>query len=214
MRRTSIGLGIVLVILVGLDFGARFATEVITERQIQADPQIQVDGAELTIRSFPYVPLLVLAGEISGRIRLEGVTDQGFTVDEFSLDVDGLRFDRADLLEGDVLLTEIDRATVAIAFTDQSISESLGIQVVTSPGQIGVVAGGQERSASVDVDGGVLEIGAPNVGTLEVPLPSEQFLPCTPDVELGDGEIELRCITTEIPPLVNELIGQAVDQGT
>jgi hypothetical protein len=46
-----------------------------------------------------------------------------------------------------------------------------------------------------------------------VPLNLDRYLPCSPDTLVRDGVVQLSCVTEDLPPIVNRVIGQAIDQG-
>ena len=62
-------------------------------------------------------------------------------------------------------------------------------------------------STSVEVVDGVVAFTAPGVGTLNLELPLQQYLPCPPSATAETGQIVLSCTADELPPVVLDALG-------
>ncbi len=212
MRRLVIT-GVVLVVLVVgylvLDVLAKGFVEGRVEDEFRDNPQLQVEDASFAIDSFPFLFRLGAFGEVSATLELDGVQEQGITIDHFSLDVDGLVFDRMSAFNGQVEATDLDQATAAIDLSQGTIAQIVGVPVeITEGGQ--VTAGGVVIQASMEGDD--LVLSGDGFSPVTVPLNLERYLPCAPETEVLDGLVHLSCVTEELPRIVNRVIGEAIDQ--
>ena len=140
-------------------------------------------------------------GEVDASLHLEGIQEQGVAIDRFDLEVDGLVFDRTSAFNGDVRVNGLDRATTSITLSEGTIGELVGVPVdISADGTI--TAGGV--SVQADMINGALALG-----TTAVPVRLARFLPCAPEVALADEAVTLTCVTDELPPVVNRVLGEA-----
>jgi len=191
---------------VGLDLGAKWLVENRVEAAFTDDPRLDVESASFTIDSRPFLVDLLVSGEVSATLRLDGVVQRGVEVDAFELEVDGLQFDRASAFAGDVEVTDLDRATTTVTLDAGTIGDLVGVPV--DIGADGTVTAGEVSATASLVDGSlVLEGGA--IGTVTVPVPLTRFLPCEPSVEVADEAVVLTCVTDRLPPVVARVIGDA-----
>lgn len=59
------------------------------------------------------------------------------------------------------------------------------------------------------VRGGSLVLAAEGVGSTTVPIRVPRYLPCEPEVAVVDRLVTLTCVTEVLPPIVNQVLGQA-----
>jgi hypothetical protein len=189
-----------------LDLAARSFVSARVEDEFRESGRVQADDIGFRIDSFPFLLGLGISGELSATLHLEGVPEQGVTVDEFELELDGLRFDRDRAFRGHVLATSVDEATATLRFEEGTLSELLGVAVDIEEGS--AQANGQPVDARMD--GEDLVVGTEGVGEVTVPLATGRYLPCDPTVRFEPGVVELSCTTERLPPIVNQVIGQAV----
>lgn len=213
MRRL-IFVGVTLVVLLlgylVVDVLAKGFVEGRVEDEFRDNPRLAVEDASFAIDSFPFLFRLAAFGEVSATIELEGIQEQGVTIDRFTLDVDGLVFDRMSAFNGEVEATDLDQATAALELSEGTISELVGLPVdITDGGQ--VTAGGVTIQATMAGDDLVLE--GDGFSAVTVPLNLGRYLPCAPETSVVDGVVHLSCVTDELPRIVNRVIGEAIDQG-
>jgi hypothetical protein len=167
--------------------------------------QLQVDDASFAIDSFPFVGKLLAFGEVSATLELEGVRDRGVTIDRFTLDVDGLVFDRVSAFNGEVKATGLDEATASLEIGGSAISDLIGLPVdIRDDGT--VTAGGVSIQATMTGDELVLQ--GDGFAPVTVPLNLRRYLPCTPETEVVDGLVRLSCTTDQLPRIVNRVLGE------
>ncbi len=213
MRRLIV-VGLVLVSLVLLylvvDVIAKGFVENRVADEFESRPRLQVENASFAVDSFPFLFRLAAFGEVSATLELEGVQEQGVTIDRFTLDVDGLVFDRSSAFNGEVEATDLDQATAAVELSEGTIGDLVGVPVEISDGGQ-VTAGGVTIQASMVGEDLVLQ--GEGFDPVTVPLNLGRFLPCSPETQVVDGVVQLSCVTEELPPIVNRVIGEAIDQG-
>jgi hypothetical protein len=57
--------------------------------------------------------------------------------------------------------------------------------------------------------GDELVLAGEGIGPMAVPVRVSRFLPCDPDVDVTDQLVTLTCVTDELPPVVNRVLGEA-----
>ena len=213
MRRLVVwGLALVVLLLAYLVFDvvAKGFVEGRVEDEFEANPRLQAEDVSFSIDSFPFLFRLAAFGEVSATLELEGIQDQGLTIDRFTLDVDGLVFDRMSAFNGDVEATDLDQATASLEFSAATISDLVGVPVeISADGQ--VTAGGSSVQAAMDGD--TLVVSGEGFSPVTVPVDVSRYLPCSPETVVAEGVVRFSCVTDELPPVVNRVIGEAVDQG-
>lgn len=209
MRRlavTFVLLLVLLLVLVVLDVVAKGFVEARVEDEFRNGGRIQVEEADFAIDSFPFVGRMAAFGEASATLHLEGVDERGVTIDAFDLQVDGLVFDRVSAFNGDVQVTDLGEATTSISLSEATIGDLAGVPVdIASDGT--VTAGGV--SAQAAMEGGALVLTGDGIGRIAVPLRIGRFVPCDPDVTVADDLVTLTCVTDELPPVLNRVLGEA-----
>jgi hypothetical protein len=194
-----------LVAYVLLDLASAAFVEARVEDEFRDTQRLDVDEASFSIDSFPFLVPLAASGRVSATLELQGIEEQGLTIDEFRLDVDGLEFDRTSAFNGRVEVDDLDRATTSLTLSEASIGDFAGVPVsIADDGTI--TAGGVTAQAEL-VDGDLVLSGE-GIGTVIIPLRLDRYLPCEPEVEVGEVEVALTCVTETLPPIVNRVLGQ------
>jgi len=203
---TFVLLLVLLLVLIVLDVVAKGFVEARVEDEFRNGGRIQVEDADFAIDSFPFVARMAAFGEVSATLHLEGVQERGVTIDAFDLELDGLVFDRVSAFNGDVQVTDLDQATTSISLSEATIGELVGVPVdIAADGT--VTAGGV--SAQAVIEGGELVLTGEGIGRIAVPIRVNRFVPCDPDVTVADDLVTLTCVTEELPPVVNRVLGEA-----
>lgn len=199
---------VLLLVLVVLDVVAKGFVEARVEDEFRNGGRIQVEDADFAIDSFPFVARMAAFGEVSATLHLEGIQERGVTIDAFDLEVDGLVFDRVSAFNGDVQVTDLDQATTTVTLSEGTIGDAVGIPVDVAAD--GTVTAG-EVTVTPAMEGGELVLTGEGVGRTAVPFPIARFLPCDPEVAVwpGQDEVTLTCVTEQLPPVVNRVLGEA-----
>lgn len=210
MRKLAVTF-VLLVVLAGvllvLDVAAKGYVEARVEDEFRNGGRIDAEEVAFAIDSFPFLGRFGVSGEVSARLHLEGIEEQGVVIDEFDLDVDGLVFDRVSAFNGDVRVTGLDQATTTITLSEATITELAGVPVdITADGT--VTAGGVAVQTVMDGDGLVLTAAG---AATPVPFPMARFLACAPEVAVWSAqeEVTLTCVTEQLPPVINRVLGEA-----
>lgn len=203
MRRLLFLLAGLLVAYLILDYAARAFVASRVEAEFRDADRVQADGVDFSINSFPFLARLGLLGEVSATLELQDVGQDGATLDAFVVEIDNLVFDRDRAFHGHVLVSGLDRATVTARLEQDTLSDLLGVPV-------DLPRGGRAADFGIELqvaDEGLVIIAG---GRQEViSFPAADYFPCDPDVEFHPGRLELTCSTEELPPIVNQVIGQA-----
>lgn len=208
MRRlllvVAVLLAVVLVFLVVDVIAKRFVEGRVEDEFLESD-QIEVQDAEFSVDSFPFLWDLLASSQLSATLELEGVEDrQGVTIDRFTMSVDDLTFDRASAFSGDVEVTGVGEVTATMELGASAISDVVGLPVeIRDDGT--VLVGG--NAAQVSMDGNALVVEG-----VTVDLSLRRYFPCEPEVDVGDDVVSFSCTTDRLPRIVNRIIGEVADQ--
>lgn len=188
MRLLLTGLG--LLVLVGLV--AEVAAPPLVEARVEDVVHERTEGAT-TVRAdagrFPFVPGLLLNGVVDHlTITLEEVRGQAVPLSTVAFTLRGIHLRRPALLRGEVEVTGLDAGTVLVEVERRRLARAAGVPVELDP-------------ALVELTDRVLRVGVAGGPTVEVPVP-EPLLPCTPDVEVTDDHVRLRCRLGEVPDVL------------
>jgi len=209
VRKLVVTVGLLLVlllVLVVLDVVAKGFVEARVEDEFRNGGRIQVEDADFAIDSFPFLFRMGAFGEVSATLHLGGIEERGVRVDAFDLEVDGMVFDRVSAFNGDVEVTDLDQATTSISLSEGTIGDLVGVPVDIAAD--GTVTAG-EVTAQAAMEGGELVLTGDAIGRVAVPIRLARFLPCDPEVAVADDLVTLTCVTDELPPVVNRVLGEA-----
>lgn len=209
MRKLVVIVGLLLVlllVLVVLDVVAKGYVEARVEDEFRNGGRIEVEEVDFAIDSFPFLGRIGASGEVSATLHLGGIEERGVTIDAFDLEVDGLVFDRVSAFNGDVEVTDLDEATTSISLSEDTIGDLVGVPVAIAAD--GTVTAG-EVTAQATLEGGELVLVGDAIGRVAVPIRIARFLPCDPEVSVADELVTLTCVTDELPPVVNRVLGEA-----
>ena len=209
LRNLAIFLVVLLALGAAADVGLRLLLANRVEAEIEgADRQIDVSGVEAEVGSFPFLPGLVLGGEVNHlSLRLDDLVTPGVTFDEFEIDVEGLTFDRSVLFNAQVQVQDLDRAVIRAEISEANASEAVGVPVTFTPEGVSVQVAGQARPATVALAGGELTLAAQGVGELVVPISEGEYFPCTPEAQVRQAKVVLRCTADSLPAVLRPYVG-------
>lgn len=200
-----------LLALVLLVVAAGLVAEVLTPRLVEARIEERVadntEGqvtVEANVQSFPFLPGLATEGKIRRlTLTLDDVFGQQLPADA-SFDLEGIHLNRQALLEGTVEVRDVDRGTVSVEVTEQTLSDALGVPVDIRPDAVVLNPAGVSVEADLAVEAGNVVISAAGVGGLDVPLPEN--LPCEPVLEQEEGVVRLSCGFEGLPAILAQAI--------
>lgn len=194
-------LGVVGVLVLGLDQGARLVAEgqlASRAREAARNPE----SAESTITSFPFLGRLLLLGSVPRvRVRVTAAAAGPLRLAAVEVEGSGIRVDRLALRSGDVRLEGIDRGSVTVELDSGAISEAVGLPVAVADGRVQVGTGAVRGEAGVEVDGdGSLVLRAAGLSGLRVPVARTPLVPCAvTEASVHGDRVRLRCEVDELP---------------
>jgi hypothetical protein len=195
-------LAVVVGLLVAGDiFARRWATIQLTDRIAAAVPE--GTGVQARIKSFPFVPRLLLNGhvdEVGAHIdRLASVHGIAFT--DLDIDLQGVVLDSHELTGNrHVKVDHISQGTVSVWLTQDALTAAVGRPVrVAGGGAFVRVLGTREAQATLTVDQHTLALRVAGLPALVLPLPNLKLIPCLPALTFAEGRVGLSCTFTQVP---------------
>lgn len=202
MTRRLIYLGVLVALLVGGDIAARgFVEATVNSRAQREAPQ----GSEVSasIRGFPFLPPLLLAGDVSHlSVHIENIEAGRLVFAEVNLDFDGVHLDRGRLLDDrKAHISGIDRGKFTAIVTDGALSDALGLPVHMVGGRIRVTIAGQEVPLAPTITASGRLVLRGSLGRdFELGVPKSAWVPCVSAVAIEEGRMKLSCDIDEVPP--------------
>lgn len=196
-----------LLALVLLVVAAALVAEVLAPRLVEARIEERVadntEGqatVEANIQSFPFLPGLAIDGKIRRlTLTLQDVFGQQLPADA-SFELEGIHLNRQALLEGTVEVRDVDRGSVSVEVTEQTLSDALGVPVDIRPEAVVLNPAGASVEADLATQAGNVVVSAAGVGGLQVPLPEN--LPCEPVLDQEEGLVRLSCAFEGLPAIL------------
>ncbi len=209
---------VLLVLLLGILIGLAYADlRVRGLAETHAEEQIarrlpMVEGVEVGLDGFPFTPGVLLRGEVEAlHVKIARVEEQGLAADELSLDVETIRLDKDALIdEQRLVITSTGRVTVQGYVSDEAVAALVKREVEFTPGKVHATIQGRRFEAKIAVQGRLVQLSAPIPGVppLVFPLPSDDVLPCEPQLELLQGRLRLSCTVDALPDELLEALAQ------
>ena len=197
-------LAAVILLFLVVDVVAKGFVEGRVEDEFVSSDEIEVQDASFSIDSFPFLWDLLVSSKLSATLELEGIEDQGLTIDRFEMSVDDLTFDRASAFAGDVEVTGVGEVTAALELGASAISDLVGLPIEL------------RADGTVLVDGAPAEVGIEEDALIvqgsSIPLNLRRYLPCPPVVAVQEDLVLLTCETDRLPRIVNRIIGEVANQ--
>lgn len=179
------------------------AAENEAERRI--DAAVDADDVRVEVRSLPFLPRLVADGEVERiEVEVDELTQSGVTFDEIEVRLEGLEIDRAQARARRIVVESIDRGTGRIVVGQDELAELVGVTLTLGDGTV-TVQGVTVTAPVFSVSGTELLIGLEGVGGVTVPLPTADLVPCSPDVTVVPGALEMTCTLDEVPALLTRV---------
>lgn len=205
-------LGILAAVLVVGDRAAKS----LAETKLQERAAAAAGGgavADATIRSFPFVPRLLLSGAAGDvDVAVTGVRGQTLPISRLELALRGVQLDKSRLLsDRAVELTGIDRGRITASVTAADLSGALGVPVAIAGGKVKVTVGGRTVEADVSASSeGSLQLGLGSLPALSVSLARTGLLSCAvSSAEVERDRVRLSCAVDEVPPALLRAAGRA-----
>ncbi|MCR9160577.1 MAG: DUF2993 domain-containing protein [Nannocystaceae bacterium] len=205
-------LALAAIVLVG---GAVLDQRIRAEAEDEAGRRIAealpIEGTPIvSIDSFPFVLRVLMDGTVEQlHVSMRSLEQDGIRVDEARLTIDALELDRDRLIDEHVLeVVDIDTATVEVWVTGEDISKVANVPVKISDGEVSITYQGKTYSGTVMVSEHAVLVMVDGVPPMLSPLPSYDFLPCEPDLDIDGDRVHVECTVEELPPAVARVLTQ------
>ena len=197
--RKLVVLGLVVALLVVADVGLRL----LGEGQIEstAERKAPESDASAAIRSFPFVPRLLVSGSVPEvRVNLDRVGRGAVQFSGVHVVLHGVEISRNALLNRRrVELESIDRGTVSADLDLPALAQALSRSEVQALRDAGGVA--------ARLRDGRLVVSARGAEVFSVRVPRTPLVPCEGDIQLVGDHVHVSCTLEEIPPELVERVG-------
>lgn len=177
------------------------AAEARIERRASA--ALESASVEADIGAFPVAARALVTGEVS---RLDitwfGVELGAVQATMLHLHLNGVGFDRGELLGGELRIKGVESGDVRVLVAPSQLSRMLGAEVRIHRGALRLTAapgGDVEVQASATSQGLVLT--APGVGPVTADLGADR-IPCAPTAKVQGDNLVLACSFRGLPPLL------------
>jgi len=177
--------------------------------QQEAPPGTSVSAS---IGGFPFLPRLLLAGEVSkADIHLENIDANGAIVfAEVDIDLRGVHLDRSRLFnDRKARITAIDHGRVTATVTAAALGDALRVPVKMADGVISVTVLGQDVRVTPKVTDGRLTLTGELGRSFTLAIPKTDFVPCVGEVTVEDGQMRLSCEIDDVPPALLDAVQQS-----
>jgi hypothetical protein len=192
------------------DFAARAYAESRTQAEVNRQSSAGLD-VRVHIRSFPFVPRLLLGGHVQRVTATAADVQQGpVTIHNLQLDLHDVRIDRRQSVnQRRVFLESIGHGSMSGEVTADSLSQALGVHIELVDGAIQVDVAGHTVRANVAMNNGVLTLGVAGISLPSVSVPIGGLLPCRPSATQDGDRIKVSCAFTTIPERLIQLVNGA-----
>lgn len=200
-------LAVVVTVFVGLALAfdvvaRRVAESTIEDRAVSAAGG--AESAEARIRSFPFVPRLLLTGSVPRvNVRLQEVTAGPLDLAAVDLELHGVEMDRDLMLAGRAALEDIDRGTLTLEVEAAAVARAVRLPVGVQGDSVTARVRGRTVTAQVAVaSDGALVLRVPPLPAFTVPVVrTPGLLGCASSrAAVRGGSILLSCDLDDVPP--------------
>ncbi len=171
-------------------------------------------GSSASIRSFPFIPLLLFTGEVPRvTVNLDDLRIQQVLIRQLSIRVSDVRIDRDEVFRGRVHVRDVGQGTITVTLDGPALAKAIGADVrFTSAGDVEV----HERIRGVavaakgklTVKGNAITVTPTTVQGASVPagrfainyrIPGVELLPCAAESKITRNTVTLSCNVVDIP---------------
>lgn len=202
--RKLFGLGVLVVLLLAADQGARAVAEgklASRAREAAGGP----DSADATITSFPFLGRLLASSSVPRvEVRVTGATAGPLRLAAVEVVATGVTLDRGAMFSGHVRLSEIEGGVVTVELDGPSITGVADLPVTIADGKVRVGTGQVAVDAGVTVNrSGSLVLRVAGLPALTVPVVRTPLIPCAATTVSVEGDrVRLSCEVDELPAVL------------
>ena len=177
-------------------------------------------GSSASIRSFPFIPRLLLNGGVTRvDVNLDDVRVQAVLVRQLSIQVSDVKLDRDELFGGRVHVLDVGRGKIVVTLDGPALARAVGADVrFTSAGDVEVHERIQgvnvKATGKLTVKGNVITVTPTSVEGRAVPpnrfainyrIPGTDLLPCEAQSKVMKDAVVLSCDVVDIPAALVEI---------
>jgi hypothetical protein len=208
-RRWLVAAVVVVLVLVGLDLGARAVAQ--SELASRAKAASSAQSASASIHGFPFLWDVLVQGTISGvHVHMSEVPAGPLRLSAVDVQLDGTHIDRGALFSHrQVHVQSIESATAAVTVTAADLSAAVGDTVsLPGAGRVLVDVAGLRVPAQLRVLGHrVLVLEVHGVAVLRSDLTASRLVPaCALSVVVGSGQLTVSCTVAPVPGSVVQAV--------
>lgn len=208
-RGLLVAVVVVVLLLVGLDYGARALAQ--SELASRARSASGAQSSSASITGFPFLWNLLVRGSISGvHLHLSEVPAGPLRLSAVDVRLTGTHIDRGALFSHrQVHVRRIDSGTASVTVTAADLSTAVGDAVsLPGNGKVLVDVAGHEVAAQLRVVGDhVLVLEVHGVAVLHSDLTANRLVPsCALAVSLRSGQLTVSCTVAPVPGSVVQAI--------
>jgi hypothetical protein len=204
---------VVLTLIVAALVGADVSAKAFAQTKLQERARQSLPGADVSahIRSFPFLPRILLNGHVSEvDFTVRGVEAGGLNLTTVDVDLSGVQLDRDLLLKKrKAELVGISQGVVAVDLTAAQLSDAIHHTVRIAAGQVSVSVGGRYLDAALTGSNSAIVVRVAGLGPLVVPVPRADLVPCLANVTVLSGRVRASCAIDKIPPALFTAVNAA-----
>ncbi len=171
-------------------------------------------GSSASIRSFPFIPRLLVTGEVPRvAVNLDDLRIQQVLIRQLSIRVSDVKLDRDEVFRGRVHVRDVGQGTLVVTLDGPALARAIGADLrFTSGGDVEM----RQRIQGVDVKakgkltvkGNNITVTPTSVESRSVPagrfainyrIPGVELLPCAAESKVTRDTVVLSCNVVDIP---------------
>jgi|GEM_PF-2154449 len=188
----------------------RIRVEAEKEAARRLEKELPIEGTPMvTIDSFPFVFKVLMDGSVEQlSVSMFSLEAQGVRVDEARITVDDLVLDRDQLIDAQhIEVVDIGQARIDAWVSAEDITRVAKVPVEIKDGEVSVTYRGKRYTGTAKVSKHAVLVMVDGVPPILSPLPSTDYIPCEPDLDIDGDRIHVSCTVDELPPAVAEVLG-------
>jgi hypothetical protein len=171
-------------------------------------------GSSASIRSFPFIPRLLVTGEVPRvAVNLDDLRVQQVLIRQLSIRVSDVKLDRDEVFRGRVHVRDVGQGTIAVTLDGPALARAMGADLrFTSAGDVEMrqrIQGEDVKAkGKLTVKGNNITVTPTSVEGRSVPasrfainyrIPGVELLPCAAESKITRDTVVLSCNVVDIP---------------
>jgi hypothetical protein len=171
-------------------------------------------GSSASIRSFPFIPRLLVTGEVPRvAVNLDDLRVQQVLIRQLSIRVSDVKLDRDEVFRGRVHVRDVGQGTIVVTLDGPALARAMGADLrFTSAGDVEMrqrIQGEDVKAkGKLTVKGNNITVTPTSVEGRSVPasrftinyrIPGVELLPCAAESKVTRDTVVLSCNVVDIP---------------